>query len=122
MNLVSLAVLMVDKMKQYPVNNADWEHYVRDHLTKLFNTATQKQLTAREMQTYKFRPLDLLTSLGLDATVLWIFFMLNDIGSAAEFSGISIVYIPSESVLTELYSTFTNHAGELTAADAKLYE
>lgn len=120
--LTPLSSLIASKLGTYPTSDSGWTRFVQDHLFDLRNSATFHELNLEEMQRYRFRLLELLTSLGYDNSTMWIIMMMNDLKNINEFDGVSTIILPDLGAIAELYSSYCNFKSALEAADAKSNE
>lgn len=88
---------------KYGSEDPEWVHFVRDHVDYIRNNSERKHYTTLELRPYKYRPVELYTSLGGKASATWIMLLINEIKSHDDFvATIEELYIPPHKVISSL--------------------
>lgn len=122
MATTSLSSLLNVKRGKYPTDTPAWTQFVRDHRASLMATATARAITRDEQQTYRFRLVDLLRTLGYDHSVTWIVLWLNDLDGQSAFDGVDELTLPSDETLSSLYTSYSTFITAEEAAATTLAE
>lgn len=89
--------------------NAEWRQFVLDHKDVIKANATVVIPTKEMLAQCAYNASRYLRSQKVDPVYTWIFYLINGIDSdqsfTTEFSA-SVIYIPNQSNVNELYSTF----------------
>jgi hypothetical protein len=118
----SLSTQMTSLKGVYPTEESAWYRYVCDHRNTLRTEGMVLTLSLEDAQSYKYRPAELLRKHNLDASVVWIALMINDLRSNIDFVGITTFIIPTEDTLTKLYTAYNNSRISQQEASARLIE
>ena len=96
--------LMTDMGNQ----DADWVHYVRDNYQMIVDTSRWMYLDKFKHNTMRHRIEDFLRDEFLDADITWIIFLINQIGSNADFINLDRLLVPDMDVLKKLRQQFVS--------------
>ena len=116
---------MIDKNRVMAWNNPsrEFELYMEDHRDLILANSEKKYLSIDEMELYRYRPIEYLLSLGYYISAVRYVLWLNQIKSNIEFKDIKYLYLPSESLITNiLYPRFRSEASNLKGNESKFFD
>lgn len=105
-NRISLVEVLNKKSSPTDSSDKDWVWFVYDHDYLLEETCEVRTLDYDEQEMYRFRLLEYLVDNGINHNLMWIILHLNDLNSEQDFNRLPVIKIPSEGVVSRLYSSY----------------
>lgn len=115
----SLSAYLAQQNKNPLMDTDDaWRQFVLDHRFKLIAGATPVLPTNELLSQNNYDIQRYLREINIDPTYFWIIFVMNDIDSDMNFHMDrvnSVIYIPTQADVTELYTTYKTVSQENNA-------
>lgn len=96
----------------YSPSDSKWFQFIQDHKDYIKEKSKLVFIDRNIMNSYKFRPFDLLSYLKIKYNLFWIILFINNIIEPTSFENITFMYIPDENILYNLrmnYNTFSKN-------------
>lgn len=101
---------------KYSDKDPDWYLFVLDHRTYLKENSNVRTPTVDDMTQYQYDLDWFIRSLGITVDITWIVMLINDL-SSIKFSDTMTIYVPSASLIAELYASYsTSKAAAIVAS------
>lgn len=90
----------------YSSEDFEWVQFVRDHYYLIKKHSTKVELNPFQHHSYKYRLTDFCVENNIPRGMEWIVLLLNQLGSAKDFSNLVVMLIPDVEQIKELRETF----------------
>lgn len=105
---MSLLETYKSRISNYGSQDADWVHFVRDNQQAIIDSSTWYELDPYKLNTLKYRLEDFLVEENILTSVAWIVIMINQLGSNADFIGLSRIRLPNMDFISELRTQYNS--------------
>ena len=105
----------LDSLK-YKTTDSEWLLFIQNHKKYIKEKSGQLIVTANNIDTYKYRPTSFLISKSVPFEIIQIVLIVNNIVDNLKFISPMTLYIPDESLLSNLkrqFKTFTTRKTKL---------